>query len=142
MRDQLQKHPFFKEKYITSWESVETQGFCNENYLVIADQRKYIVRKFLRKDINIGIAVALPTGNLIVPVIKKADQLNLLGITKELNRLANAARENNLKPDDIQGGTFSVSNFGSFKNVWERQSLISHKLRLWQWEQLRKNQQL
>lgn len=71
----------------------------------------------LRKDINIGIAVALPTGNLIVPVIKKADQLNLLGITKELNRLANAARENNLKPDDIQGGTFSVSNFGSFKNV-------------------------
>ena len=71
----------------------------------------------LRKDINIGIAVALPSGNLIVPVIKKADQLNLLGITKELNRLANAARENKLKPDDIQGGTFSVSNFGSFKNV-------------------------
>ncbi len=52
MRDQLQKHPFFKEKYITLWEPVEIQGFCNENYLVIADQRKYIVRKFLRTDIN------------------------------------------------------------------------------------------
>ena len=52
MIDQLKKHPFFKEKYITSWEPVEIQGFCNENYLVIADQRKYIVRKFLRTDIN------------------------------------------------------------------------------------------
>ena len=52
MIDQLQKHPFFEEKHITSWESVETQGFCNENYLVIADQKKYIVRKFLRTDID------------------------------------------------------------------------------------------
>jgi 2-oxoglutarate dehydrogenase E2 component (dihydrolipoamide succinyltransferase) len=71
----------------------------------------------LRKAVNIGIAVALPDGNLIVPVIKNADQLNLLGITKEMNRLANAARNNQLKPDEIDGGTFSVSNFGSFKNV-------------------------
>lgn len=71
----------------------------------------------LRKAINIGIAVALPDGNLIVPVIKNADQLNLLGITKEMNRLANAARNGQLKPDEIDGGTFSVSNFGSFKNV-------------------------
>ena len=52
MIDQLQKHPFFKEKHITSWEPVEIQGFCNENYLVIADQKKYIVRKFLRTDID------------------------------------------------------------------------------------------
>jgi 2-oxoglutarate dehydrogenase E2 component (dihydrolipoamide succinyltransferase) len=71
----------------------------------------------LRKNINIGVAVALDNGNLIVPVIKNADRLNLLGMTKELNRLAKAARENKLKPDDISGGTFSVSNFGSFKNV-------------------------
>lgn len=71
----------------------------------------------IHKDINIGIAVALPSGNLIVPVIKKADQLNLLGLTKELNRLANEARNNKLSPDDITGGTFSVSNFGTFKNV-------------------------
>jgi 2-oxoglutarate dehydrogenase E2 component (dihydrolipoamide succinyltransferase) len=71
----------------------------------------------LRKNINIGIAVALDNGNLIVPVIKNVDRLNLLGITKELNRLAKAARENRLKADEVSGGTFSVSNFGSFKNV-------------------------
>jgi 2-oxoglutarate dehydrogenase E2 component (dihydrolipoamide succinyltransferase) len=71
----------------------------------------------LRKSINIGVAVALPNGNLIVPVIKKADQLNLVGLTKELNRLAENARNNKLGPDDIYGGTFSVTNFGSFKNV-------------------------
>ena len=71
----------------------------------------------IRKNINLGIAVALPTGNLIVPVIKQADQLNLLGITKSLNELANRARNNKLSPDDIQGGTFSISNFGTFRNV-------------------------
>lgn len=71
----------------------------------------------LRKNINLGIAVALDNGNLIVPVIKNADRLNLLGITKELNRLAKAARDNKLGLDDVSGGTFSVSNFGSFRNV-------------------------
>jgi len=70
-----------------------------------------------RKNINLGIAVALPSGNLIVPVIKNTDYLNLTGITKELNRLANAARDNKLKPDEIEGGTFSITNFGTFKNV-------------------------
>ena len=71
----------------------------------------------IRKDINLGVAVALPNNNLIVPVIKKSDQLNLLGLTKELTRIANAARTNKLIPDDISGGTFSVSNFGTFRNV-------------------------
>ena len=71
----------------------------------------------LKKDINLGIAVALPTGNLIVPVIKKADSLNLLGLTKALNKMANDARNNKLSPDDIQGGTFTISNFGTFRNV-------------------------
>ncbi len=71
----------------------------------------------IRKNVNLGIAVALPTGNLIVPVIKQADQLNLLGITKSLNELADRARNNKLGPDDIQGGTFSISNFGTFRNV-------------------------
>ena len=71
----------------------------------------------LRKNINIGIAVALNTGNLIVPVIKNADQMNLLGLTVELNRLANAARNNALSPDEIQGGTFTISNFGTFGNL-------------------------
>jgi 2-oxoglutarate dehydrogenase E2 component (dihydrolipoamide succinyltransferase) len=71
----------------------------------------------LRRDINLGIAVALPGGNLIVPVIKKADSLNLLGITKALNKMADDARNNKLSPDDITGGTFTVSNFGTFRNV-------------------------
>jgi len=71
----------------------------------------------LRKDVNIGIAVALPSGNLIVPVIKNADQKNLIGITGELNRIAEAARSNKLNPDDIQDGTFTISNFGTFRNV-------------------------
>ncbi len=70
-----------------------------------------------RKNINIGIAVALPSGNLIVPVLKNADQKSMLGITHELNRLASTARENKLSPDDIQDGTFTISNFGTFKNI-------------------------
>lgn len=67
-----------------------------------------------RKNINIGMAAALPNGNLIVPVIKNADHKSLLGITKEVNDLANRARNNQLKPDEIQGGTFTLTNFGTF----------------------------
>jgi 2-oxoglutarate dehydrogenase E2 component (dihydrolipoamide succinyltransferase) len=74
-------------------------------------------RIIIKRDINLGIAVALPTGNLIVPVIKQADSLNLLGITKALNQLALNARNSKLSPDDIQGGTFTISNFGTFRNV-------------------------
>lgn len=70
-----------------------------------------------RKDINIGMATALPSGNLIVPVIKNADRLNLVGLTKSVNELANSARNNKLKPEDIQGGTFTITNVGSFGNV-------------------------
>ncbi|WP_321995912.1 dihydrolipoamide acetyltransferase family protein [Draconibacterium orientale] len=71
----------------------------------------------MKKDINVGIAVAKPDGNLIVPVIKNAEQRNLVGLTKELNRLADAARNNKLDPSDIQGGTFTITNFGSFGNI-------------------------
>ncbi|MDO8367386.1 MAG: dihydrolipoamide acetyltransferase family protein [Saprospiraceae bacterium] len=71
----------------------------------------------LKKDINIGMAAALPSGNLIVPVIKNADFLNLAGLTKQVNDLANRARNNQLKPDDIQGGTFTLTNVGTFGNV-------------------------
>ena len=71
----------------------------------------------MKKDINVGIAVAKPDGNLIVPVIKHAEQRNLVGITKELNRLADAARSNKLDPAEIQGGTFTITNFGSFGNI-------------------------
>jgi 2-oxoglutarate dehydrogenase E2 component (dihydrolipoamide succinyltransferase) len=74
-------------------------------------------RIILKKDINIGIAVAKPDGNLIVPVIKNAEQKNLVGITKELNRLANAARTNKLGIEEIQGGTFTITNFGTFRNL-------------------------
>jgi 2-oxoglutarate dehydrogenase E2 component (dihydrolipoamide succinyltransferase) len=70
-----------------------------------------------RKSINIGVAVALPTGNLIVPVIKNADQLNLTGLSKKINDLANKARINKLSPDELTGGTYTVSNVGSFGNV-------------------------
>ncbi len=70
-----------------------------------------------KKAINIGMAAALPTGNLIVPVIKNADNLNLVGLTKAVNDLANKARQNKLSPDDIQGGTFTVTNVGGFGNV-------------------------
>jgi 2-oxoglutarate dehydrogenase E2 component (dihydrolipoamide succinyltransferase) len=70
-----------------------------------------------KKDINIGMAVALPSGNLIVPVIKNADQYNITGLAKVVNDLAKRARENKLKPDELAGGTFTVSNVGSFGNV-------------------------
>jgi len=71
----------------------------------------------LKKDINIGMATALPTGNLIVPVIKSADQLNLLGLTRWVNHLADSARNNKLKPDDTQGGTFTLTNVGTFGSL-------------------------
>ena len=70
-----------------------------------------------KRAINIGMATALPTGNLIVPVIHNADELSLVGITKKVNDLARRARENKLKPDELQGGTYTVSNVGSFGNV-------------------------
>ena len=73
-----------------------------------------IIRK---KDINIGMATALPNGNLIVPVIRNADYMNLMGLTKTVNDLADRARNNQLKPDEIQGGTFTLTNVGTFGNV-------------------------
>jgi len=80
---------------------------------VSVDGKKIIVKN----DINIGLAAALPSGNLIVPVIKNADQKNLLGLTKETNSLVQKARTNKLKADDIQGSTFTISNVGTFRNL-------------------------
>lgn len=71
-----------------------------------------------RKHINIGMAAALPSGNLIVPVIKDADQLSLVGLSKAVNDLANRARANKLQPDDTQGGTFTFTNIGAFGNIF------------------------
>lgn len=71
----------------------------------------------IKKDINIGMAAAMPNGNLIVPVIKNADQLNLTGLTKKVNNLANAARNNKLRPDDTADGTFTLTNVGTFGSI-------------------------
>jgi 2-oxoglutarate dehydrogenase E2 component (dihydrolipoamide succinyltransferase) len=71
----------------------------------------------VKKDINVGIAAALPTGNLIVPVIKNAGFLNLAGLAKTVNDLAGRARQNQLKPEEIQGGTFTITNVGTFGNL-------------------------
>ena len=71
----------------------------------------------LRKHINIAIAVATNDGNLVVPVIKDADSMNLVGLTRVINGLARAGRDNKLKPEDLQGGTFTITNFGSFGGI-------------------------
>lgn len=76
---------------------------------------EYIIKK---KNINLGMAAALPNGNLIVPVIKNADQLNLVGMTKAVNDLANRAKTGKLKPDDTQGGTYTVTNVGTFGSIF------------------------
>ncbi len=80
----------------------------------ISVQGDKIIKK---KNINIGMAAALPSGNLIVPVIRNADFMNLTGLAKTVNDLANRARNNQLKPDEIQGGTYTVTNVGTFGNV-------------------------
>jgi 2-oxoglutarate dehydrogenase E2 component (dihydrolipoamide succinyltransferase) len=98
--------PFFIEAVAKA-----IRDFPMINISVDGDQ---IIKK---KDINIGMAVALPSGNLIVPVIRNADQLNLVGISKKVNDLANRARINKLSPDDLAGGTYTVSNVGSFGNI-------------------------
>ena len=74
-------------------------------------------RILVKKDINIGMATALPNGNLIVPIIKNADQLNLVGLAKQVNGLADNARNGRLRPDDTQGGTFTLTNVGTFGSL-------------------------
>ncbi|MGA1378515.1 MAG: dihydrolipoamide acetyltransferase family protein [Chitinophagaceae bacterium] len=71
----------------------------------------------IKKDINIGMATALPSGNLIVPVIRNADQFNMVGLTKQVNQLADAARQGKLRPDDTQNGTFTLTNVGTFGSL-------------------------
>ena len=80
---------------------------------VSVDGNKIIVKK----DIHIGMATALPNGNLIVPVIRNADQKNLLGLADEVNSLVGKARTNKLNPDDVGGSTFTISNVGTFRNI-------------------------
>jgi 2-oxoglutarate dehydrogenase E2 component (dihydrolipoamide succinyltransferase) len=80
---------------------------------VSVDENKIIVHK----DINIGMATALPSGNLIVSVVKKANEKDIISIAKEVNQLAESARNNKLKPEDIQGSTFTISNVGTFGSL-------------------------
>jgi 2-oxoglutarate dehydrogenase E2 component (dihydrolipoamide succinyltransferase) len=80
---------------------------------VSVDENKIIVHK----DINIGMATALPTGNLIVSVVKNANEKDIISIAKEVNQLAESARNNKLKPEDIQGSTFTISNVGTFGSL-------------------------
>lgn len=89
---------------------------CIRKYPLInssVDGNKIIIKK----DINIGMATALNNGNLIVPVIKNAGQFNLVGLTKQVNSLADNARSNRLKPEDTQGGSFTLTNVGSFGSL-------------------------
>ena len=113
------KVPFekkYSEKITFTPIFIEAIVSCIRKYPMInvsVDGDKIIVKK----DLNIGMATALPSGNLIVPVIKNADTKNLLGLTKDVNALANAARNNKLKVDDTQGGTFTVTNVGTFGSL-------------------------
>ena len=89
---------------------------CIKKYPIInssVDGDKIVIKK----DIHIGMATAMPNGNLMVPVIKNADQLNLTGLTKQVNSLADAARNNKLKPDDTSDGTFTLTNIGTFGSI-------------------------
>nr|WP_294903294.1 dihydrolipoamide acetyltransferase family protein [uncultured Lacibacter sp.] len=95
---------------------IEAITKCIKKYPLInssVDGDKIIIKK----DINIGMATALPSGNLIVPVIKNADQLNLVGLTKQVNNLADSARNGKLKADDTTGGTFTLTNVGTFGSL-------------------------
>ena len=114
MKDVLQKRdgekltftPFFVEAAAKALRDFPGVNASVDGYNII-----------LRKHINIGMAAALPSGNLIVPVIKDADQKNLLGLTKTVNELAEKARNNKLSPDDIQDSTFTITNFGQFGSL-------------------------
>jgi 2-oxoglutarate dehydrogenase E2 component (dihydrolipoamide succinyltransferase) len=117
-RDQEKKH-FEKregEKITFTPLFIEALVKCIKKYPLLnssLDGDKII----LKKDINVGMATALPTGNLIVPVIRNADMLNLVGLTRQVNHLANAARNNKLKPDDTQNGTITLTNVGTFGSL-------------------------
>ena len=95
---------------------VEAIVKCIKKYPLI-NSSVDVDRIIIKKDINIGMATALQNGNLIVPVIKNAGQLNLTGLTKQVNGLADAARNNKLKPDDTAGGTFTLTNVGTFGSI-------------------------
>ncbi len=114
VRNDFQKTHGEKITFTPIFIEAVVKGIIDFPMINISVDENRIIRK---RDINVGMATALPSGNLIVPVIKGANQYNLVGLTKAVNDLANRARENRLKPEEIQDGTFTLTNVGTFGNV-------------------------
>jgi 2-oxoglutarate dehydrogenase E2 component (dihydrolipoamide succinyltransferase) len=114
VKDNFQKREGENLTFTPIFMEAIAKGLRDFPMLNISVQGDTIIKK---KNINLGMAASLPDGNLIVPVIKNADQLNLVGMTKQVNDLANRARTNKLKPDEIQGGTYTVTNVGTFGSI-------------------------
>lgn len=114
IKEQFQKDHGEKITYTPIFIQAIAKAIVDFPFINITVDGDQIIKK---KDINIGMAAALPSGNLIVPVIQNADYFNLVGLTKKVNDLANRARQNQLKPEEIQGGTFTLTNVGTFGNV-------------------------
>jgi 2-oxoglutarate dehydrogenase E2 component (dihydrolipoamide succinyltransferase) len=114
VKNDFQKREGEKLTFTPIFMEVVSKALRDYPLLNISVQGDSIIKK---KNINLGMATALADGNLIVPVIKNADQLNLVGMAKKVNDLANRARNNQLKPDDIQDGTYTVTNVGSFGSI-------------------------
>ena len=113
VKDQFEKREGFKLTFTPLFIEAIAKALRDFPMVNISIKEDTII---LKKNINIGIAVALSSGNLIVPVIKNADQLNLIGIAKRANELSLKAKNNKLSPDDIQNGTFTLTNIGTFGN--------------------------
>lgn len=114
VKDDFEKREGEKLTFTPIFMEVVAKALRDYPLLNISVQGDNIIKK---KNIHLGMATALADGNLIVPVIKNADQLNLVGMAKQVNNLANKARKNQLSPDDIQGGTYTVTNVGSFGSI-------------------------
>ncbi|MEX0290689.1 MAG: dihydrolipoamide acetyltransferase family protein [Flavobacteriaceae bacterium] len=115
VKDAFQKREGEKLTFTPIFMEAVAKALKNFPMMNISVDGETVIKK---KNINIGMAAALPDGNLIVPVIKNADQLNLVGMAKVVNDLANRARNNALKPDEVQDGTYTVTNVGSFGSVF------------------------
>lgn len=114
-KDRFEKREGEKLTFTPIFMEIVAKALKDFPMMNIAVDGDYIIKK---KNINLGMAAALPNGNLIVPVIKNADQLNLLGMAKAVNDLGNRAKAGKLKPDDTQGGTYTVTNVGTFGSVF------------------------
>ena len=113
-KNAFQKREGFGLSYMPIFVEAITKAIRDYPMINISVEGEKIIRK---KDINIGIATALESGNLIVPVVKNTDELSLLGIALEMNEIVKRARTNTLQPDDISGGTYTITNFGTFGNI-------------------------